>query len=74
MCEDGTKTVMNKCKPCDASTQKFTASGTVKNSCKERNSAYRHKRLHHDVFLNAALGINTIDENVIEECNEEILV
>ena len=52
---------------------KRTAYGTVKNMCEDRKSANRHKRLCHNVKLNPALGINTIDENDIGECNEESL-
>ena len=73
MCEDGTKILIYKYKSCDASTWKYTACGTVKNMRKDRKSANRHKRLCHNVKLNPALGINTMDENAIEECNEESL-
>ena len=73
MCEDGTKIAMCKCESCDASTCKCTACGTVKNMCKDRKNANRHKRSYHNIKLNPALGINTIDENAIEESNEESL-
>ena len=73
MCEDGTRIVMHTCKSCDASTWKWTNYGTIKNIHEDRKSANRHKRLHHNATLNPTLGINEIDENTIEECNEENL-
>ena len=50
---------------------KCTAYGTVKNMHKDRKSENRHELLCHDITLNPRLGINTIDESTIEECNEE---
>ena len=71
MSEDGTKIVMCKCKSYDASMWKCNSCGTVKNTHGDRKLANRHKWLCHNMKLNHALGIDTIGENYIEECNEE---